>query len=105
QQLVGNRGANKIDGKGGNDVLTGGAGKDTFLFTAVLDEAKNVDTIKDFRPIDDTMSLNHLVFQGLAVGNLAPRAFALGSTASQADDRILYDKSTGFIYFDRDGSG
>lgn len=105
QQLVGNRGANKIDGKGGNDMLTGGAGKDTFLFTSSLDAAKNVDTIKDFRPIDDTFSLNHLVFQGLAVGNLAPGAFALGSTASQADDRILYDKATGFLYFDRDGSG
>jgi phospholipase/lecithinase/hemolysin len=104
QQVIGNRGANKIDGKGGNDVLTGGAGKDTFLFTTALDGADNVDTIKDFRPVDDTISLSHLAFQGLAAGNLPAGAFALSTSAPQADDRIIYDKATGFLYFDQDGS-
>jgi Ca2+-binding RTX toxin-like protein len=105
QQIVGNRGANKIDGKDGNDVLTGGAGKDTFLFTTAPDPTHNLDTIKDFKPIDDTISLSHSQFGGLAVGALSPGAFALSTSAQQADDRIIYDKATGFIYFDQDGAG
>jgi Ca2+-binding RTX toxin-like protein len=105
QQILGNRGANKIDGKDGNDVLTGGAGKDSFMFTTALDQAKNVDVIKDFKPIDDTISLDHLIFAGLSAGNLPSGAFALSTSVPQADDRIIYDKATGFIYFDQDGSG
>ena len=105
QQIIGNNGANRIDGKGGNDLLTGGGGKDTFLFTTAANGSTNVDTIKDFKPIDDTMSLSHLAFQGLALGSLPPGALALGTSATQADDRIIYDKATGWLYFDQDGSG
>jgi Ca2+-binding RTX toxin-like protein len=105
QQIIGNNGANKIDGKGGNDLLTGGGGKDTFLLTTTPNGSTNVDTIKDFKPIDDTISLSHLVFQGLAVGNLPSAAWALGTSATQADDRILYDQASGWLYFDQDGSG
>ena len=105
QQIIGNAGANKIDGKGGNDVLTGGAGKDTFLLTTAPDPTGNFDTIKDFSPVDDTFSLSRLAFQGLAAGNLPTGAFAFGTRALQADDRIIYDKATGFLYFDQDGSG
>jgi Ca2+-binding RTX toxin-like protein len=104
QQLIGNAGANSIDGKGGNDTLAGGSGKDMFLFTTAPGE-QNIDVIKDFRPVDDTISLDHLVFHGLAVGNLASGAFALSMSAAQADDRVIYDKATGFLYFDQDGSG
>ena len=105
QQITGNSGVNIIDGKGGNDVLTGGAGKDTFLFTTSPNGASNVDLIKDFKPIDDTISLSHLTFQGLGVGSLPAGAFALSSSAPQADDRVIYDKATGFLYFDQDGAG
>jgi phospholipase/lecithinase/hemolysin len=105
QQIIGNNGANKIDGKSGNDLLTGGGGKDTFLFTTAPNGSTNVDTIKDFKPIDDTMSLSHLAFQDLALGSLPSGALALGTSASQADDRIIYDKATGWLYFDQDGSG
>jgi len=104
QQIVGNNGGNKIDGKDGNDVLTGGGGKDSFLFTTTPNASTNADTIKDFKPIDDTIALSHLSFAGLAIGNLAAGAFALGTSAAQADDRIIYDKASGWLYFDQDGS-
>jgi Ca2+-binding RTX toxin-like protein len=47
------------------------------------------------------------VFAGLALGTLAPNAFASGnfSTAQDADDRIIYDSFTGDLYFDADGTG
>jgi len=45
------------------------------------------------------------VFTGLAAGTLAPGALNLGSSASEADDRILYDPTSGALYFDHDGSG
>jgi Ca2+-binding RTX toxin-like protein len=104
QRIVGNNGANQIDGKGGNDVLSGGAGKDSFLFTTAPNGTTNVDTLQDFRPVDDTVSLSHLAFQGLAVGALPSDAFALGTAAADAGDRIIYDKATGWLYFDQDGS-
>ena len=104
QKIFGNSGANKIDGKGGSDTLTGGAGADTFLFTTAPGPT-NVDAIMDFKPIDDTISLSHLVFKGLATGALPTGAFALSTSTPQADDRIIYDKATGFVYFDQDGAG
>jgi Ca2+-binding RTX toxin-like protein len=102
QQLIGNSGANRIDGKGGSDHLTGGAGDDLFLFTTAPGPG-NVDVITDFTPADDTISLGRAEFHGL--GTLPPGAFALSTDTPQADDRIIYDKATGFLYFDEDGSG
>jgi Ca2+-binding RTX toxin-like protein len=103
QQIIGNAGANKIDGKGGNDLLIGGAGPDTFLFTTAPG-TDNIDTIKDFVPVDDTIALSRSVFPGLAPGALPSAAFALSTDVPQYDDRIIYDKTSGFLYFDQDGS-
>jgi Ca2+-binding RTX toxin-like protein len=43
------------------------------------------------------------VFAGLAAGALDAGAFALSTSAAEADDRIIYDKSTGNLFFDGDG--
>jgi Ca2+-binding RTX toxin-like protein len=104
QSIVGNSGANKIDGKAGADTLTGGGGKDTFLLTSALGP-NNVDHITDFNVRDDTIALSGSVFTGLSAGALAAGAFALGSNALQSDDRILYDRASGHLFFDPDGSG
>ncbi|MFL6762264.1 MAG: SGNH/GDSL hydrolase family protein [Sphingomicrobium sp.] len=103
EQIVrGNAGNNVIDGKAGADQLWGLAGKDTFLFSSTLGNG-NVDRIMDFNVRDDTIWLDHAVFQGLNMGTLASGAFAKGTAASQADDRIIYDAKTGSLYFDADG--
>jgi Ca2+-binding RTX toxin-like protein len=101
--LSGDRGNDTFIGGGGNDVLRGGAGDDAFIFNAPFDPATNVDRIRDFRASDDTLQLDNAVFTGLTDGALSAGAFALSSAAAEADDRIVYDQSTGNLYFDADG--
>ncbi|MEE1654601.1 calcium-binding protein [Microvirga sp. CF3062] len=101
--LDGGRGDDTFIGGGGNDVLTGGVGDDVFIFNAPFDPAANVDRIRDFRASDDTLRLDNAVFVGLTDGALSTNAFALTSAAAGADDRIVYDQSTGNLFFDADG--
>ena len=104
QFLYGNEGANVLDGKLGNDVLYGLGGADTFQFTTVTG-ANNVDRIADFVTGVDKIALDDFIFVGLATGALDPNAFFVGSAAHDADDRIIYNQTTGALYFDYDGNG
>jgi Ca2+-binding RTX toxin-like protein len=113
QTITGNASANAIRGGGGADVLngglgrdalTGGMGADTFVFATALGST-NVDTITDFYAPQDAIRLDDSVFTGLAAGALASGAFRVGAAAADADDRIVYDKATGALSFDRDGLG
>ena len=112
-QLLGNSADNRIDGREGNDlidgglgadVLTGGLGADLFSFTSVP-AAGNVDTIVDFQTGVDRIALDDSAYAGLAPGALPAEAFRIGSAAADADDRILYDPTTGNLLFDADGVG
>ena len=113
--IVGNSAANFIDGGTGNDVLrpgdgndtiTGGSGSDIFLFDSAPNQLTNVDTITDFTSVDDEFALDRDIFTGLAFdGELQTSEFRLGTTALDADDRILYDAATGHIFYDADGAG
>jgi Ca2+-binding RTX toxin-like protein len=115
----------KVDGKAGNDtintgggndtligglgkdVLTGGAGLDKFVFNAALNSAINVDTIKDFAHDLDLIQLDDAIFKKIGAkldaGELYAKAGAV--KGHDANDRIIYDKATGKLYFDDDGSG
>lgn len=104
QVIRGNAGNNVIDGKAGADELWGLGGKDTFLFSTARGNG-NVDAIKDFNVRYDTIALDDAVFHGLSLGTLASGAFARGTAATQADDRIIYDPASGKLYFDPDGVG
>jgi hypothetical protein len=46
-----------------------------------------------------------LVFKGLKKGNLPSKAFVVGKAAKDGSDRIIHDRTTGTISFDRDGTG
>lgn len=113
QTIVGNSGQNVLDGLGGNDVLngaggadtlTGGAGADSFLFASALGGG-NIDTITDYSVADDTIQLDDAIFTGLAVGALVSGQFYIGSAAHDSTDRIIYNKVTGALLFDADGTG
>ena len=103
--LTGNDGDDLLSGEGGADVLTGGLGKDTFLFEKPL-VAGAVTTITDLTASADTIALSHSIFaQAGPVGPLAAGAFFTGTAAHDADDRIIYNSSTGSLMYDADGIG
>lgn len=103
--LKGGEGADKLFGDAGNDTLVGGAGKDGFYFDRALNKLSNVDAISDFSHPDDTIFLDNAVFKNLHVGALPSVAFYVGDKAHDHDDRVIYNKLTGALYFDSDGIG
>jgi serralysin len=104
--LRGNAGNDALTGLEGNDTLHGGAGRDSFLFTTALDRWKNVDRIADFSVPNDTIHLDNAIFLGLGgSGKLAGGRFHKGSAAHDSSDRIIYDKASGTLFYDPDGTG
>ena len=100
--LVGGAGNDTLNGDRGSDQLLGGGGQDTFVFST-RPGFGIVDTILDFNAADDTIRLDNDVFYGLPQGTLAPGAFASFGAAGEADDRIIYNQTTGELFFDVDG--
>lgn len=114
--IIGGSGKNTIDGGAGNDRLTGGGGKDAFRFDTKLGNAKtdrsvNFDTITDFSAKHDRFQLDNAVFKKLGSGShKAPKLlnkdfFVKGSKAKDENDYIIYNKKTGVLSYDADGSG
>ena len=101
--LKGNSGKDKLEGDSGADVLNGGGGEDRFLFTAELGDT-NVDKVKDFSK-GDGIKLAQTVFSDLSLGTLGADQFAIGSDAEDGADRIIYNKNTGELKYDADGTG
>jgi Ca2+-binding RTX toxin-like protein len=108
--LSGGAGNDLLKGGTGNDVLTGGAGADNFFFMEAPGTA-NSDLITDFASGADRLALDDAFFSGLgALGRFAladARFYAAADATAghDADDRIVYDSSTGALYYDADGSG
>jgi serralysin len=103
--LMGGSGNDQLYGGRGKDVLSGGAGKDLFVFDTKPGKA-HVDRLTDFFAPDDTIGLAKTAFTKLAKkGGLAKSAFWAGTKAHDANDRIVYNKKTGALFYDEDGSG
>jgi len=104
--VSGDAGSDVLYGGTGNDNLVGGAGQDSFMFDTALNAATNVDQIQDFTVNYDKIRLDSSIFtQAGALGTLDANAFHAGLTAGDASDRIIYDSTTGNIYYDADGNG
>jgi Peptidase M10 serralysin C terminal len=109
------RGGNDIiDGKGGMDFVMGGAGNDMITLGAELDVVyfntklnarTNVDRIIDFKSGEDQIGLAKSIFKKAGSNVLKKSAFWTGNKAHDKDDRIIYDKKTGSLYYDPDGTG
>jgi len=100
----------------GNDLLVGGFGRDRFVFNdapnpALGGAAATADTIADFRSGTDEFVFDDNVFptigpEGEYVRN-DPRFFAAPGAVSghDATDRVVYNATTGDLYYDPDGNG
>ena len=94
------------------DTLVGGTGADTFLLAQFPnDNSPAADTLTDFasgvdRVRIDARFISELGASGtLAAGDPRFHAAAGATSAHDADDRLVYDTTTGRLYLDVDGSG
>ncbi|NKQ72209.1 RTX toxin, partial [Rhizobium sp. UPM1132] len=102
--LTGNSGSNVLDGGAGADILTGGGGGDTFVFNVKPDNI-SVDHIRDFSSAaGDKLMLDHSIFAALSLSGFSDENFVLGTKALEADDKLIYDKASGILSYDADGS-
>lgn len=105
-RLVGGGGGDVLSGGAGNDTLTGGAGADTFRFDGATATDAGRDLIVDFVHGEDVLQFERYYYGGVETnGALDPSHFVLGTKAGDADDRMIYDKATGSLWYDADGTG
>jgi Ca2+-binding RTX toxin-like protein len=102
--LRGGDGDDTLIGNLGDDTLVGGLGADQFQLNA---PGSGIDTIQDFLGAEGDRLLLSLSEFGsdLLLGEASTEVFALGSSAVDASDRLVYDISTGALFFDTDGIG
>lgn len=104
-------GEDRLNGGDGHDTLSGGAGNDQFRFSAAFGQSNFItessDTITDFTHAADKIMLNSLTFSNLGFGPVANAAFKVISGGGVVDgsDRLLYNQTTGQLFYDRDGNG
>ena len=107
--LSGGDGDDRLQGGGWSDTMTGGAGADGFLF-----EGAGTGTVD--RVIDFVSGTDELLFENGALAALgASSAWAAGdvrfwsaagaTSGHDADDLLVYNTSTGSLYYDPDGNG
>src|SRR3954466_12068285 len=106
--LFGDSGNDVLAGGDGNDVISAGSGQDIILFREF--GAANADSVS-YDANWDRIQLDAAAFANIgasgrfAAGDLRFYA-APGATAGHdADDRIVYNTSTGQLFYDADGSG
>ncbi|MFM7908331.1 MAG: putative Ig domain-containing protein [Microcystis sp.] len=102
--IDGQGGNDRLVGNLGNDTLTGGAGGDRFVFSS---PSQGIDLITDFNVIDDTINVSASGFRAGLVANAAIQSsqFLIGTSATTASQRFIYNKTTGALFFDADGLG
>lgn len=110
--LFGNAGRNTLNGGTGNDwlagqlgrdTLVGGTGADKFIFSTALNASSDVDQIRDFTHGWDDIVLSKAVFAKLGFAVEASE-LRLGTVAKDANDFLVYNKATGDLFFDFNGS-
>ncbi|MBL0375523.1 hypothetical protein JJB09_26300 [Rhizobium sp. KVB221] len=123
--INGNLGNDQIDGRAGDDVLFNGGGKDTITggsgddFFGFNGDKITVTKITDFNVADDSFMFKNALFEELqGVGrshtvhyntyrSIDAAQIQIGDAhdALDADIRIIYDQTDGYLYYDLDGSG
>jgi Ca2+-binding RTX toxin-like protein len=108
--LLGGVGNDRLEGRIGNDSLTGGSGADRFAFVG-NPALSGVDRITDFVRGSDELLFENANFTALgssgawAAGDGRFRSGAGITRGQDSTDRLVYNLSTGSLYYDADGSG
>jgi serralysin len=103
-RLDGGTGEDWLYGGLGIDTLTGGAGADMFVFDQT--GLSNADRITDFDGTLDQILIDADIFSDIGyLGTLLEQSFGMGSIATTAEQRIVYNQNTGTISYDADGDG
>jgi Ca2+-binding RTX toxin-like protein len=97
--LKGGDGDDLLRGNGMSS-LVGNDGNDVFVFNDTLGGA---DRIKDFSVKCDFVALD--TSGTVPLGFLSVGYFHIGKAAETPDQHVIYDKQTGGLYWDQDGSG
>ncbi|MGQ0567726.1 MAG: calcium-binding protein [Gemmobacter sp.] len=103
--VAGGNGNDTVNGGDASDRLRGGAGSDAFVFDSALGALSNVDVLLDYSVADDGIRLDDAVFAELTAGQGLGAAFVIGSAATTADHRIIYNAANGGLSYDADGTG
>src|SRR3954453_11067297 len=107
--VYGDGGDDWLEGGRGNDSLSGGSGQDNIVFREF--GAANADTIGSFDAGWDRIQLDVAAFANLgangrfASGDARFYAAAGATGGHDSDDRIIYNTSTGQLFYDADGNG
>jgi Ca2+-binding RTX toxin-like protein len=107
--IYGGDGKDWIKGGGGNDFVSGGRGRDSYVFREY--GVANADTVANFNSGRDALRFDSSGFLGLdgagrfTAGDERFYAAAGASAAHDVDDRLVYDTSSGRLYYDADGAG
>ncbi|HEX4926849.1 MAG TPA: hypothetical protein VFV74_02485 [Burkholderiales bacterium] len=98
-----------LDGQAGNDTLDGGGDRDHFVFSSY--GPADADVVRSFATAWDDLEFDASAFSALGApgdfGSGDARFYAASGASSGHDaaDRLIYDTSTGRLYYDDDGSG
>jgi serralysin len=107
--LFGGTDFDTLSGGAGQDTLTGGSDSfDFFFFDEATPDLGGIDHITDYQTGLDKIVINTAWAADLTVGAITARQFLSGAgltEAATAKQRLIYDTSTGHLYFDSDGTG
>ncbi|MBM6581641.1 right-handed parallel beta-helix repeat-containing protein [Microvirga sp. BT689] len=114
--LFGGAGNDRLYGGLKNDTLSGDTGRDVFVFdtrlgSATTDRKVNFDTVTQYSVRDDSIWLDNAIFRKLGPGSasrphkLDADFFNAGNRPKDSNDYINYNKKTGILSYDPDGSG
>jgi Ca2+-binding RTX toxin-like protein len=104
--LTGDSKANVLNGGLGKDTLKGESGSDQFVFSTALSKS-NADKIADFKHDTDKIVLDDAIFKAIGAKLDKAEFYAKSGATSAHDgnDHVIYDKSSGKLYYDSDGKG
>ena len=101
--IVASGGDDYLEGKEGNDSLTGRAGADKFVFNTKFGST-NVDTITDFVSGEDVLVISKKIAKKLAK-NFTEDNFVYSNKAEDSNDYLIFNSENNTLYYDADGSG